>query len=42
MVESIVNTIVTKLGYSTEEVKRCIIDGQHSFISVLYNKLLEE
>jgi hypothetical protein len=32
---------VNKLGYSQEEVRRQIKE-EHSFVSVLYNKLVEE
>ncbi len=41
MEDSIIQTIVTKLGYTTDEVKRYVKD-ENSFVSVLYHKLVEE
>lgn len=39
--ESIIQTIVTKLGYTSEEIRRYVKD-ENSFVSVLYHKLIEE
>lgn len=39
--ESIIQTIVTKLGYTTEDVKRYVRE-ENSFVSVLYHKLMDE
>jgi hypothetical protein len=39
--ESIIQSIVTKLGYTSEEVKRYVRE-ENSFVSVLYSKIAEE
>ena len=39
--ESIIQTIVMKLGYSVEEVRKNA-RIENSFINVLYNKILQE
>lgn len=36
--DSIIQTIVCKLGYSVDEVKK-YVQEENSFVSVLYNKL---
>lgn len=39
--DSILNTIVAKLGYTLDEVKKHLKE-ENSFVSVLYSKLLDE
>lgn len=39
--DTIIQTIVSKLGYSPDEVKKYIKE-ENSFVGVLYNKILEE
>jgi hypothetical protein len=39
--ESIIQTIVSKLGYTAEDVKRYVKE-ENSFVSVLYHKLMDE
>ena len=39
--ESIIQTIVTKLGYTADEVRKHVRD-ESSFVSVLYHKIKEE
>lgn len=40
--EKIVQTIVTRLGYTEQEVKKFVKRDKHSFVGVLYHKLLAD
>lgn len=40
--EKIVQTIVTKLGYTDSEVRKYVRKDKNSFIGVLYQKLLND
>lgn len=40
--EKIVQTIVTKLGYTDSEVRKYVRKDKNSFVGVLYAKLLNE
>ena len=35
-------TIVSKLGYTEEEVRKYVMTDKNSFVGVLYQKLLED
>ena len=39
--ESIIQTIVNKLGYTADDVRK-FVKEENSFVSVLYHKLIEE
>lgn len=39
--EQIIQTIVSKLGYTSDDVRRYVKE-ENSFVSVLYHKLMEE
>ena len=40
--EKVVQTIVQKLGYTEEEVRKYVANDKNSFVGVLYQKLLED
>lgn len=40
--EKIVQTIVTKLGYTDSEVRKYVRKDKNSFVGVLYHKLLND
>ena len=40
--ERVVQTIVTKLGYTEDEVRKYVTTDRNSFVGVLYQKLLED
>jgi len=40
--EKIVQTIVTKLGYTDAEVRKYVRKDKNSFVGVLYHKLLSD
>lgn len=40
--EKIVQTIVTKLGYTDSEVRKYVRKDKNSFVGVLYQKLLND
>jgi hypothetical protein len=40
--EKIVQTIVTKLGYTDAEVRKYVRKDKNSFVGVLYHKLLND
>jgi hypothetical protein len=39
--DKLIQAIVNKLGYSSEDVRKYVKE-ENSFVSVLYNKLLED
>lgn len=40
--EKVVQTIVTKLGYSESEVRKYVLNDKNSFVGVLYQKLVDD
>jgi hypothetical protein len=40
--ERVVQTIVQKLGYTDDEVRKYVATDKNSFVGVLYQKLLED
>ena len=40
--EKIIQTIVTKLGYTDSEVRKYVRKDKNSFVGVLYHKLLND
>jgi len=38
----VVQTIVTKLGYTEEEVHKYVLNDKNSFVGVLYQKLVDD
>jgi len=42
MNEKVVQTIVTKLGYTADEVRNYVVNDKNSFVGVLYQKLVDD
>ena len=40
--EKIVQTIVQKLGYTEDEIRRYVLTDKNSFVGVLYQKLVDD
>jgi|LauGreDrversion4_2_1035121.scaffolds.fasta_scaffold439680_1 hypothetical protein len=40
--ENVVNTIVNKLGYTDNEVRKYVLNDKNSFVGVLYQKLVDD
>jgi hypothetical protein len=40
--EKVVQTIVNKLGYSDNEVRKYVLHDRNSFVGVLYQKLVDD
>lgn len=40
--DKVVHTIVNKLGYTENEVRKYVLNDKNSFVGVLYQKLVDD